>query len=134
MQAEILEGSSAAGFEKLRFRTSLTGIPNSSGSFWLQYHEIPLGKNGWIFGGGISYLGKRQNDYELIDIPIDSYNVFDLAASYQNEDFRVALNIDNVTNQDWIVGESQKPNFIQAVLYLYEGYGRRFRLSADLFF
>ncbi len=134
MEAELLEGGANAGFEELRFRTSLTGIPNSSGSFWLQYHEIPLSKNGWIFGGGVSYLGKRQNDYELIDIPIDSYKVFDLAATYQNEDFRVALNIDNVTNRDWIVGESQKPNFIQAVLYLYEGYGRRFRLSTDLFF
>jgi iron complex outermembrane receptor protein len=119
------------------------GVPEENGSFWIQYHNIPFGKQGWSIGSGVTYLGMRRYELQELFVRLDPILLLDASIAYRNDDFRLALNIDNITNKDWITGASSKvigvPDAAQAstqisAFYLGHGYGTRVRLSTEMYF
>ena len=124
-------------------RALLKGIPQRNGSLWLQYHTQPYGKRGWSIGAGTSYVGKRVYELQQITADLPSYTLIDTSIAFKNDDFRVALNVDNITNKQWLAGASPKATGIPEVANLATqitafhvglGYGTRVRLTTELFF
>ncbi|MFS2205903.1 TonB-dependent siderophore receptor [Variovorax sp. Varisp36] len=71
-------------------------VPKQTASVWLDY---TMG-NGLGFGGGVRYIGKRQNDehnttYER------GVTLLDAAAHYERGPWRFALNISNLANKQY---------------------------------
>ncbi len=119
-------------YKDLRLQQTQSGIARTSGSLWLQYHLENYGERGWTIGAGVSHLGKRQEDVGSIAVPVPSYQIYDAGVYYKSKDFRVTLNVDNITNEEWFVGKSAVPDMLSSV-YLYEGFGRRFRCTYEMY-
>ena len=71
-------------------------VPKQSASAWLDY---TLG-NGLGFGGGVRYIGKRQND-EYNTTSERGVTLFDAAVHYETGPWRLALNIANLANKKY---------------------------------
>jgi iron complex outermembrane receptor protein len=65
-------------------------VPKQSASVWLDY---TLG-NGLGFGGGVRYIGKRQNDEHNTTFE-RGVTLFDASAHYERGPWRFALNVSN---------------------------------------
>jgi iron complex outermembrane receptor protein len=71
-------------------------VPKQSASVWLDY---TMG-NGLGFGGGVRYIGKRQND-EINSSAERGVTLFDAAAYYERGPWRFALNVTNLANKKY---------------------------------
>ncbi len=124
-------------------RALSNGVAQQNGSFWVQYHTEPYGKQGWSAGVGLNYVGDRRYELQQIVTTYESYLLIDAAIHYKNDDLRVALNIDNITNENWIIGASSKSSGMPEMsdltsritaFHIGFGYGTRVRLTTELFF
>ena len=113
---------------------SQVGIPSSSGSFWVQYHTEPFGTHGWSLGFGATYASGRQFTQQFVEASFSEYTLVDMAVAYLHDDFRVALNVDNITDEAWMVGSSISPKIANGPRYLSEGPGIRYRLTTELLY
>jgi iron complex outermembrane receptor protein len=71
-------------------------VPKQSASVWLDY---TMG-NGIGFGGGVRYIGKRQND-ETNSSAERGVTLFDAVVSYERGPWRFALNVTNLANKKY---------------------------------
>ena len=132
-KTESLEQANGGSDENLLAQTQV-GVPSNSGSFWFQYHSEPYGTHGWAFGFGATHVGGREFTLQFIESEFSEYTLVDVAVSYLHEDFRIALNIDNLTDEEWIVGSGITPNVASSPRSFAEGPGIRYRLSTELFY
>ncbi|OUS25840.1 hypothetical protein A9Q99_20515 [Gammaproteobacteria bacterium 45_16_T64] len=113
---------------------SQVGVPSDSGSLWVQVHNQPFGTHDWSFGLGISYMGGRQFNQQFIESKFSEYTLVDVAITYLDEDFRIGLNADNITNEKWVIGSNATPQLSDSSRYLSEGHESRLRLTTEWFF
>lgn len=118
-RASVLEGLdllASATWLDSRIKESTEGnkgnrlqqTPKYTASLWADYTQ-PTGRwQGLGGGGGVRYVGSQQVDNENT-AKVPSYTVFDLTAHYelggmskQLEGWRVALNMDNITNKRYV--------------------------------
>lgn len=88
-----------------RFETGnrLPGVPEHSASLWTKY-EIQSGDlAGLGFGLGVNWVGDRQGDLQN-SFNLGSYFLTNAAISYQREDWRFGLNLQNLLNVNFIEG------------------------------
>ncbi len=120
-----------------------SGVPEKNISLWLQYSTQAYGKKGWLFGAGATYLSEREYQLQRLVAPIESTYLIDSSIQYRTEDFNLALTIDNLLDEDWIVGASAKSTvtpdtIVTAVpitaIHAGKGYGRRLRFLVELTF
>jgi iron complex outermembrane receptor protein len=71
-------------------------VPKQSASVWLDY---TLG-NGLGFGGGVRYIGKRQNDEHNTTFE-RGVTLFDASAHYERGPWRFALNVSNLADKKY---------------------------------
>ncbi len=71
-------------------------VPKQSASVWLDY---TLG-NGLGFGGGVRYVGKRQNDEHNTSAE-RGVTLLDAALHYERGPWRVALNVSNLADKKY---------------------------------
>lgn len=73
-----------------------------SGSFWSTY-ELQSGiLQGLKFGGGVFYVGERQGDRGN-SFQLPSYTRIDATLSYGRNNWRVGLNLKNITDTEHVV-------------------------------
>mgnify|MGYP001943014963 CR=1 FL=1 len=124
----------AGGLDDALLRQSQVGVPSYSGSLWVQAHTEPFGTHGWSFGMGISHMGKRHFNQQFVESKLSKYTLIDTALAYLHEDFRIALNIDNISDEKWVVGSNMTPLNTGSPRYLSEGPGIRFRITTELYY
>jgi iron complex outermembrane recepter protein len=79
----------------------LNGVPFNSASLWSTY-EIQTGDfQGLGFGLGLFYMGERQGDLNN-SFQIPSYVRTDASVFYRRDNWRAAININNLFNVDYI--------------------------------
>ena len=91
--------------EDNRFETGnrLPGVPEHSASLWTTY-EIQSGDlEGLGVGLGFNWVGDRQGDLAN-SFELDSYFLTNAAISYQRDNWRLALNFENLFDVDYIAG------------------------------
>lgn len=75
----------------------LADAPNHLASLWIDREFY----NGFRFGGGIRYIGKRYTD-AANSAELDSVTLVDLAAGYTRENVELSLNVSNVTDEVYV--------------------------------
>jgi len=79
----------------------LFGVPEHSASLWTTY-EIQRGDlQGLGLGIGLNYVGERQGDLAN-SFQVDSYFLTNAAIFYQRNNWRFALNVNNLFDVDYI--------------------------------
>jgi len=124
----------AGGLDDAFLRQSQVGVPSDSGSLWVQAHTKPFGTHGWSFGLGISHMGRRHFNQQFVESKLSKYTLIDAALAYLHEDFRVALNFDNISDEKWVVGSNMTPLNTGSPRYLSEGPGIRYRITTELYY
>lgn len=82
-------------------------VPSQTASLWVDYTIQPqsavgkLGLAGIGLGGGVRYVGERYGD-NANTIKLESNTVFDAEIGYERETWKVALNLNNLTDEDTI--------------------------------
>ena len=110
-------------------------VPDQIASAWVNY--TPKSLDGWNFGLGARFTGKSKAATGLESSPVplpglptvfetDSYTLLDAAISYQKNDWRVALNVSNLSDKRVITG--------CAAFACYFGEGRNVALSVSKVF
>lgn len=87
----------------IRVGTRLQGVPKHSASAWLKYtfQDGPL--QGFGLGVGGTYVGGKSGDVnDSFSLP--SYALLDAALYYENDDFRVQINFNNLTDKRHFTG------------------------------
>ncbi|MEO1123245.1 MAG: TonB-dependent receptor [Cyanobacteria bacterium J06639_16] len=88
----------------------LFNTPRHSASLWTTY-EIQAGDlAGLGFGLGFNFVGERQGDLAN-SFEVDSYFLTNAAISYERDDWRLALNIKNLFDTDYIRATSGSRRF-----------------------
>ena len=83
--------------EIITVNNSIAGVPTHSGGMWTSY-EIPQGVwQGLGFGSGLLVNGDRPSDVDN-SFTLPSYVQTDVAMFYSQDDFRVAVSIQNLFN------------------------------------
>lgn len=77
------------------------GIPETFASLWFDY-TIPVGEwRGFGFGGGVNYVGRSfANVANTLTVP--EYVTFDAAVHYEWDQWRAALNVQNVGDRRFV--------------------------------
>ena len=91
----------------------LINAPEWSGSLWSVYafQDNPL--RGLEIGGGVFAVGDRKADFAN-QVDVDGYVRVDLFARYGiNDNISLALNVDNLFDENYVEGVVFGPNFIQ---------------------
>jgi len=70
----------------------------------------------------------------LLGFDYPSYTLVDAALNYRDDDVRISLTVDNLTDKEWLLGGSSTPFFDLDSRNTFEGYGRRFRLTTEWLF
>ncbi|WP_185286309.1 TonB-dependent siderophore receptor [Chryseobacterium indologenes] len=81
------------------------GQARHAGNFWLSY-TIPSGK---YSGFGIGAGGNAQSQFYLVDssdVVSKGYAKFDASVFYDQSSYRIALKLNNFTNQQYYLGDS----------------------------
>lgn len=86
-----LDTENAAGFE-------IAQVPEHAASLWLNY--APKGLPGWQFGGGVRYNGAAWDGVGIQETP--AYTLFDTAIAYEQDNWRLALNVSNLTDERYV--------------------------------
>ncbi|MEM8677585.1 MAG: TonB-dependent siderophore receptor [Cyanobacteria bacterium P01_G01_bin.67] len=83
----------------------LFNTPENSASLWSTY-EIQQGNlQGLGFGGGFVFVGERQGDLDN-SFTVDDYFLTNAALFYKRNNWRLALNFNNLFDVDYIVATS----------------------------
>lgn len=97
-------------------------VPRHQASLWSSY-VVPAGRGMLTFGAGARHVAGREgtlpNSYALPD-----YTTFDAMAAYWQNDWRIQLNVDNLTDRDYI--SSASPTGSSSVLF---GVSRQLRAT-----
>ena len=103
---------------------SARGTPDSSGALWVRYDLEAMGKKGLSFAIGVNYVGKRPVDNtNSFDLP--DFTLVDVMATYQlDNNVRVRLKVDNVTDERWYSGSYTSQS-------IFVGNGTNATLSVD---
>ena len=91
----------------------LINAPKWSGTLWATYafQNNPL--RGLEIGGGVFLVGDRKADFTN-QVDVDGYARADLLARYEiNDNISLALNVDNLFDEDYVEGVVFGPNFIE---------------------
>ena len=76
-------------------------VPEHSGSLWIHYQLQDGALKGFGFGGGVRYIGESEgalaNDP---DMKVPDFALFDAVIDYETEDWRFALNVTNLTDEE----------------------------------
>jgi iron complex outermembrane receptor protein len=78
-------------------------VPKHGASAWAA-RRFQLGEAGFVrLGGGVRYIGKTvdRNAASTIVITTPSYTLADLVVSYDTDDWRLALNVNNLFDKDY---------------------------------
>lgn len=86
-----LDTENAAGFE-------IAQVPEHAASLWLNYAPGVL--PGWQFGGGVRYNGAAWDGVGIQETP--AYTLFDTAIAYERDNWRLALNVSNLTDERYV--------------------------------
>jgi iron complex outermembrane receptor protein len=81
------------------------GQARHAGNFWLSY-TVPSGR---YSGFGIGMGGNTQSKFYLVDssdVVSNGYAKFDASVFYEHSSYRVALKLNNFTNQKYYLGDS----------------------------
>lgn len=74
-------------------------VPNHAASLWVNYE--PGGSLlGWQFGGGVRYNGTAWDGTGTLETP--AYTLFDAAIAYEQDNWRLALNLSNLTDERYV--------------------------------
>ncbi len=103
--ADIVEGTDTVTRGVITATTTgntPANIPEHMASLWLNYAFQPdTALDGFSIGGGVRYIGKRYgNDANTINLP--SATLFDAAIRYKKGDFKAALNVNNIADNDYV--------------------------------
>lgn len=79
----------------------LTNVPENSASLWTTYEIQRGGLQGLGFGGGLFFIGDRQGDLDN-SFQLPSYVRTDAAIYYRRDNWRAAVNFQNLFNVDYI--------------------------------
>lgn len=83
-----LDTENAAGFD-------IAQAPAHAASLWVNYEPAALA--GWQFGGGMRYTGTTWDGTGTLATP--AYTLFDAAVAYEQDNWRLALNLANLTDE-----------------------------------
>ena len=98
-------------------------IPEHMASAWLDLEGAALGVEDWNFGTGIRYIGKSKDNPKSSNLTVPAVTLFDVMAAYQiNDQWRAQLNINNVTDKEYLSG---------CDYYCYYGQSRSIMLSTQ---
>ncbi|SLN67213.1 Ferrichrome-iron receptor precursor [Pseudoruegeria aquimaris] len=86
-----LDTENAAGFE-------IAQVPEHAASLWVNY--APKRLRGWQFGGGVRYNGAAWDGVGIQETP--AYTLFDTAIAYEQDNWRLALNVSNLTDERYV--------------------------------
>jgi iron complex outermembrane receptor protein len=76
-------------------------VPENSASLWTTYEIQSGGLQGLGFGAGLFFVGDRQGDLDN-SFQLPSYVRTDAAIYYRRNNWRAALNFQNLFNIDYI--------------------------------
>lgn len=78
----------------------LEGIPEYQASLWAVHDFTHFGLQGVRFGGGLRYIGRVGDGTGNVFVP--NVTLFDLMGSYAINNWRVSLNVNNLTDKPYI--------------------------------
>lgn len=78
----------------------LEGIPEHMASLWAVHHFGHLGLPGFRLGAGVRYVGRIGDGTGQVFVP--HVTLYDAMASYETGPWRVALNVNNLTDEDYL--------------------------------
>ena len=81
----------------------LAGIPRHSASLWTSYQIQSGNLQGLGFGVGFNYLSDRQGDLDN-SFELDGYFLTNAAVFYRRDNWRFALNFNNIFDVNYIDG------------------------------
>lgn len=112
-KADVASWSMLASYTYTRARASATawggnldsgeqleGIPKHMASLWAVHHFGHLGLPGFRLGGGVRYVDRIGDGTGNVFVP--SVTLFDAMASYETGPWRIALNVNNLTDDDYL--------------------------------
>ncbi len=83
----------------------IQNVPEHSASLWTTYQIQNGNLQGLGFGAGLFYVGERAGDFEdTFDLP--SYVRTDAAVFYERDNWRAALNIQNLFDVDYFIANN----------------------------
>jgi iron complex outermembrane receptor protein len=92
--------ASAAGF--VPAGNKIANVPEHSGRFWVNYAFDPGPLKGWSVGAGVyASSGQFVDNFNVFET--ESYFTVDAKVGYETETFSAALNIKNLTDEDYFV-------------------------------
>jgi iron complex outermembrane receptor protein len=103
---------------------SARGTSDKSGAVWVRYNLEAMGKKGLSLAIGVNYVGERPVDNaNSFDLP--DFTLVDVMATYQfDNDVKVRLKVDNVTDERWYSGSYTSQS-------VFVGNGTKATLSVD---
>ena len=112
----IIAGYAFTDAEITRDNTGIEGnrpynVPLHSGSLWLTYKLQQGALAGLGFGGGVFFVGDREGDTDN-SFELPSYARFDVAVSYRQENWEVALNVKNLFDIDYFESSFSRTSVI----------------------
>lgn len=72
-------------------------VPQNAASLWVNYEPSAGKLQGWKFGAGVRYNGAAWDGSDTQETP--SYTLYDAAISYARDNWQVALNVQNLTDE-----------------------------------
>lgn len=78
----------------------LEGIPEHMASAWAVYRFARFGLPGWQLGAGVRHVGRIGDGTGAVHVP--SVTLFDWMTAYETGPWRFALNVNNLTDKDYI--------------------------------
>ncbi len=80
----------------------LIGVPRNSGRLWINYAFDPDVLKGWSVGAGVYAASAAAVDLANL-YEADSYYTVDAKIAYENEAFAAAINVKNLTGEEYFV-------------------------------
>lgn len=87
----------------------LFNVPEHSANFWVTYQIQDGFFEGLGFGGGVNYVDDRFGDLDN-SFRLESYTLANAAIFYERDNWRLALNIRNVFDDNYIQGSENSRN------------------------
>ncbi|WP_107666508.1 TonB-dependent siderophore receptor [Cyanothece sp. BG0011] len=87
----------------------LFNVPEHSANFWVTYQIQDGFFQGLGFGGGVNYVDDRFGDLDN-SFRLESYTLANAAIFYERDNWRLALNIRNVFDDNYIQGSENSRN------------------------
>ncbi|MHA7827186.1 MAG: TonB-dependent siderophore receptor [Roseovarius sp.] len=79
---------------------TFANVPERFGSLWVNYQPSAGALRGWRIGGGVRHIGTKWDGTDTQATP--SYTLYDAAIGYTRDNWDVALNVQNLTDEDHV--------------------------------